>query len=376
MKRLVIITEIIAPYRIPGLNVLARQDGIDLHVIFLAETDPTQRQWPIYRREIRFSYEVLPGWMRRFGRHYCLLNWGMGAALQRARPDVILCGGYNYPASWTAMRWARQNRIPFLLWTESTARDFRSQWTQSLKARFVSQCDGFVVPGISSREYLRRFGVRENRVFTAPNAVDTQFFSQRLNTTTTHCRTSGLPQRFFLFVGRLVPEKGILDLVKAYAALAPEVRRRVGLVIAGDGAARRHLVQVASAVTAGSVHVIGFAQRELLAECYARADMLVFPTHTDPWGLVVNEAMTCGLPVICSSAAGCAADLVRDGWNGRVVGAGNVNQLAAAMDELARDEELRCLMGRRSRERAQLYSPEAWAAGVAQAAGLQGALAA
>jgi glycosyltransferase involved in cell wall biosynthesis len=104
-----------------------------------------------------------------------------------------------------------------------------------------------------------------------------------------------------------------------------------------------------------------------LAAYYALADVFVFPTHTDPWGLVVNEAMACGLPVISSGAAGCAADLVESGWNGRVVSPGDVEQLAAAMAELAGDNELRSLMGQRSRERIELYSPEACAAGMASA---------
>ncbi len=69
----------------------------------------------------------------------------------------------------------------------------------------------------------------------------------------------------------------------------------------------------------GAVCFPGFAQREDLAGLYALAEALVLPTHSDPWGLVVNEAMACGLPIIVSSVAGCAADLVEDGWNGYVV---------------------------------------------------------
>ncbi|HXY02118.1 MAG TPA: hypothetical protein VEI49_01015, partial [Terriglobales bacterium] len=107
--RLVLITEIIAPYRVPVFNVLARQPGIDLHVIFLAETDPTQRQWLVPTDEIRFSFEVLPSWRRRVYGHNILLNWGVDESLRQSAPDVIICGGYNYIASWEAMRWSRRN---------------------------------------------------------------------------------------------------------------------------------------------------------------------------------------------------------------------------------------------------------------------------
>src|ERR1043165_10247910 len=88
-RKLAIVTEIIAPYRIPVFNALARRNDIDLHVVFLAETDKTQRQWQVYKDEIRFSYQVLRSWRRRFGKYHCLLNWGMRKALKQFCPDVI-----------------------------------------------------------------------------------------------------------------------------------------------------------------------------------------------------------------------------------------------------------------------------------------------
>ena len=375
--RIVIITEIISPYRIPVFNALARHKGVDLHVIFLAENDPTERQWLVYKDEIRFSYQVLPSWRRRVGRHILLLNWGAEAALRQAAPDFVVCGGYNYVSSWQSMRWARRNQVPFILWAESTRKDLRSGHAliEFLKTKFLHGCEAFVVPGKSSFDYLRNYGVPEEMILTAPNAVDTLFFSQRAEVirrdAAMHRQALGLPARFFLFVGRLVPEKGIFDLLRAYEALPPEARKEMGLVFVGDGAARSALHQRAAAITPGAIHFAGFKQREHLATYYALADVLVFPTHTDTWGLVVNEAMACGLPVICSSAAGCVADLIENGWNGRVVSGGGIGQLASAMDELASNAELRSLMGQRSRQRIAQYSPEAWAAGMAQVAFLQ-----
>jgi glycosyltransferase involved in cell wall biosynthesis len=373
-RRIVILTEIIAPYRIPVFNALAQHDGVELHVIFLAENDPTEREWLVYKDEICFSYQVLPSWRRRLGRHNFLLNRGAETALRRARPDFVVCGGYNYVASWQSMAWARRNRVPFGLWAESTTRDFRSRHTliEFLKTRFLRSCNAFVVPGKSSVEYLRHYGVPPEMIFTAPNAVDTQFFAQRASViredTVSHREALQLPPRFFLFAGRLVQEKGVFDLIRAYGALAPELRKEIGLVFVGEGPARSQLLQRAAKVSPGSIQLKGFAQRELLPAYYALADAFVFPTHTDPWGLVVNEAMSCGLPVISSGAAGCVADLIESGCNGRVFSTGDVGQLTSAMDELARDAELRSLMGQRSRERIAQYSPAAWAAGMASAA--------
>jgi glycosyltransferase involved in cell wall biosynthesis len=372
-RGVVILTEIIAPYRIPVFNALARHAGIDMHVIFLAETDPIRRQWLVYKDEIRFSYEVLPSWRGQFGKHNVLLNRGLGAVLRRLSPDAVLCGGYNYLASWQLMWWARRNRVPFLLWIESTARDQRNgrYFAEFLKTRFVRRCNGLVVPGQSSFEYARSFGVREKSIFIAPNAVDTELFASESDAirqnASVHRQALRLPRRFFFFAGRLVPEKGVFDLLDGYGKLNPQLRSEIGLVLAGDGISRSELVQRASAIKPGSVHFAGFVHREQLASYYGLAEAFVFATHSDPWGLVVNEAMACALPIISSNAAGCAADLVEDHWNGRVVPAGDSQRLSSAMDEMARDAPLRSLMGQRSRQRIQQYSPEACAGGIAEA---------
>ena len=371
-RRLVILTEIIAPYRIPVFNALAEHEGIDLHVIFFAETDPTQRQWRVHKEDIRFFYEVLPGVRRRIREHCLLLNWGTERAVERAAPDAILCGGYNYFASWTALRWAQRNQIPFYLWVESTKKNLRRGdcWTESLKTKFLRRCQGFVVPGQAAADYLGGYGVQPGSMFVAPNAVDTHFFEQQSfrvrQQADFHRRELGLPPRFFLFAGRLVKEKGVFDLLDAYRTLTTELKRQIGLVFVGDGPARAELGRRARDEDGLILHA-GFAQRERLAAYYALADALVFPSHGDAWGLVVNEAMACGLPIVCSDAAGCAEDLVQGCGNGCVVPAHDVGQLSAAMAEVAEDDELRLRMGQRSRERIRSYSPEICAAGIAQA---------
>jgi 1,2-diacylglycerol 3-alpha-glucosyltransferase len=373
-QKIVILTEIIAPYRIPVFNALAGRAGIDLHVIFLAETDKTLRQWNIYTDEIRFSYEVLLSWRWRAGKNSILVNRGLWSALDAANPQAVLCGGYNYPASWESLYWARRRNVRFVLWTESNRQDKRSgrPVVERLKRYFVASCNAFVVPGKSSAAYLRTLGAREQVIFTAPNAVDNNFFAAQAQNTRTHAaefrKKLKLPSRFILFVGRLVAEKGVFDLLEAYAKLESGLRSEVGLVFAGDGICREELGRRAKEVRQGAVCFTGFAQREDLAGLYALAEGLVLPTYSDPWGLVVNEAMACGLPIIVSSVAGCSADLVEDGWNGYVVPPGDTEKLSVAMNSLLRQLELKQRMSARSCERILHYSPEACADGLAAAA--------
>jgi 1,2-diacylglycerol 3-alpha-glucosyltransferase len=371
--RLVILTEIISPYRIPLFNRLAGEPGVDLHVIFLAETDPGLRQWEVYKKEIKFSYEVLSSWRRRVGKYNVLLNFGLSPALKTAPPDLILCGGYNYFASWQALHWARSHRVPFLLWSESNLQDIRHGHTlvELLKAEFLNRCSGFVVPGRSAREYLHTQKMDDARIFTAPNAVDNDLFRAATEATRLqpdHWRKElGLPNRYFLFVGRFVSQKGVFDLLSAYAKLDESTREQVGLVYVGDGTARRELEERATAITGGMVRFAGFVQRDRLTTYYALAEVLILPTYSDPWGLVVNEAMACGLPVIVSQVAGCAADLVKENWNGLLISPGDVPSLTTSMEKIVSSLDARASMGANSARLVSDYSPIEWSRGIVRA---------
>jgi len=372
-RRLLLLSEIISPYRIPVFNALAGHEAVDLRVVFLAETDAALRQWRVYKDEINFSYEVLPSWRFRIGKNNFLLNRGLRSCLKKFVPEAIICGGYNYFASWEALWWAQRHHTDLILWSESNRHDIRDgrPWIESLKARFLSRCSRFVVPGKAAREYLQSLGSVQE-IVTAPNAVDNNWFRTQADLIREHApefrAKLGLPERFLLFVGRLVPEKGVFDLLDAYAKLESNVRSQLGLVFAGDGASRQELEWQARRINPSTICFPGFAQREELAGLYGLAEGLTLPTHSDPWGLVVNEAMACGLPIIVSNVAGCAADLVEDGWNGYVVPPRDSEKLSLAIDSVARSPELRQQMSARSLERIQNYSPETCANGLAAAA--------
>jgi len=372
--RLVILTEIISPYRIPLFNALAQSTGVNPHVIFLAETDPNLRQWRVYKEEIGFSHQILPSWRKRLRGYNVLLNRGVARALSAASPDAILCGGYSYIASWQALYWARRHNVPFLLWSESNLQDLRRGhlMVESLKAKFLRKCSAFVVPGRSAREYLQAYKIPEDVIFTAPNAIDNNLFAAEAAVV----REDGasfrerldLPHRYFLFAGRLVREKGVFDLLSAYAKLDSRVRQQIGLLFVGDGASRAQLQEQAASISPGVIRFAGFAHREQLARYYGLAQILVLPTYTDTWGLVVNEGMACGLPVIVSRAAGCASDLVKENWNGLLVPPGDVSSLSSAMTYLANRPDLCVTMGAHSAQHISQYSPRGWANAISGAA--------
>lgn len=370
-RRAVIITEIIAPYRIPVFNALAARNDIDPHIVFLSETDPSLRQWHVYKNEIKFSYEILGTWRRRLGKYNLLLSAGVRGALRRARPEAIVCGGYNYLASWRAALWANRKNVPLLLWSESTSADKRRRHApvEFLKRRFATMCGAFVAAGLASREYLLELGAPETSVFIAPDAVDVQMYAHsaaKARARSVEVRAEyALPDRYVLYVGRLVEEKGVFDLLAAYARLDENTRNEVGLVFVGEGAARAELARRAAQICTGVVKFCGWVHRERISELYALAEALVFPTHSDPWGLVVNEAMACGLTIIASDVAGCVPDLVQGSENGFIFRRRDLDGLADAMRTLACQPDLAKYMGARSFEMIQAHTPEACAAGLA-----------
>ena len=268
----------------------------------------------------------------------------------------------------------RSHGAELILWSESNRHDARAglEWVESLKAYFLSRCDRFVVPGKASFEYLQSLGAAAESISIAPNAVDNDWFltqAESVREFSSEFRGRlALPSRFLLYVGRLVREKGVFDLLEAYAELDATVRSSVGLVFAGDGPSKVELEWQAQSISPGMICFPGFLHREDLSGLYAFAEALILPTHSDTWGLVVNEAMACGLPIVVTSVAGCSGDLVEDGRNGYVVPPRDPASLGSAIDFLLRNPELRQEMSARSRQRIQNYSPEACAEGLAAAA--------
>jgi glycosyltransferase involved in cell wall biosynthesis len=237
-----------------------------------------------------------------------------------------------------------------------------------IKDEYLQRCSGFVAPGKTAREYLRAHKISDRLIFTAPNAIDNDFFTRAA--AEARRKAPGLreelhlPDRYFLFVGRLVREKGVFELLSAYAKLDQQVRRQVGLVLAGDGTLRHQLQEQAASIFPGTVTFAGFVHREQLPVYYALAETLVLPTYSDTWGLVVNEAMACGLPVILSRAAGCAADLLIENRNGMLVSPRDVTSLANAMQSLACAPDLRANMAADSLRHIGDYSAAGWSVGV------------
>jgi len=347
--RVVLLTEIPAPYRIPLFNALAER--VELRVLFLAAQNP-DRPYRLHEEEIAFDWDVVPGPDLTVGGRWLVLNHGVARRVRGA--DAVILGGWNQPAFWTALTWAKAARRPAIAWIESTLSDSRPTAAKRMLAR---SCTGFVVPGSAAGELVRSL-VPDARVTVAPNAVDGALFASRVPERERLRAELGIEGCCFLYVGRLAPEKGLDVLLAAFEGIDGE------LVVAGSGPEEVRLRAAASPRT----RLLGHVDRDELPRWYAAADVLVLPSRSEPWGMPLNEGAAAGLALVSTDAVGAAHDLIEDGVNGFRVPAGNVAALRAALVRLAADESFRRAAGIRSRELAVRFTPEAWADAVAELA--------
>jgi 1,2-diacylglycerol 3-alpha-glucosyltransferase len=293
-------------------------------------------------------------------------------ALDKFQPLAVVCVGYADQEINQAAAWALRQRVPLVVCSDSTYEDEpRSRAKEAFKRRVVSIFDAALVAGRRSGAYLASLGLDRDRQFVPWDVVDNAYFEHgtdaiRRDEAAVRLKHK-LPARYFLCVARFVPKKNLPRLIKAYAHYAAKVSNAAWpLVLSGSGPQEAELrASVAAAGLDGKVHFPGFLQYPDLPAVYGLAGAFVLPSTSDQWGLVVNEAMAAGLPVLVSSQCGCAPDLVREGENGFTFDPENIPQLSELMTRVARlDDDRRAVLGRRSREIIAAFSPEAFARGL------------
>ena len=278
--------------------------------------------------------------------------------LDSLRPRVVVCVGYSDPEIHRAMAWALRRKTPMVTCADSTALDEpRRWWKERLKAGVIAGFDAALSAGSRSNCYLQALGMDPNRIFPAWDVVDNEHFEKgaraaRSDSARERIRL-GLPERYFLCVARFVPKKNLSCLIEGYMRYAAEAGpARWPLVISGSGPLEPELrAQITSANLTSAICLPGFLQYPDLPACYGLAGAFVLPSLSDQWGLVVNEAMAAGLPVIVSERCGCVPELVRPGENGFILDPEDSMSIATLLSRTAAlSSEQLAAMGNRSRE--------------------------
>ena len=316
------------------------------------------------------------------------------------RPDVALLPAYHH-WSLALNAAARLAGSRVVMMNETHAGTARARGLKAwLKKRIVAGFHTALVGGAPQTRYFASLGLPENKIFPGYDAVDNDYFALRVNEVTMQSREFrkryGLPEHYFLSMGRFVPKKNLAILIRAYRKVLDSNQDcQTHLVLVGSGMeeaklrslCRRLRLPVYDKMSAGSenrdstlelelpgVHFYGFRQINETPVFYALADAFVLPSLWEEWGLVVNEAMACGLPVVVSETAGCAQDLLPVApsgkpapgqvcirQNGFVFDPKSAESLAHALLALASSSSLREALGKSSRDIVRDFSCDVFA---------------
>lgn len=337
--RVLLLHNFLSPYRVPLFNALAER--FDLDVWILGDIR-TVREWSADAAGATFRLRTLPNLTIPLGSRYnaILLNYSLPVALARQRTDVIVCCAWDTPATFYTALHARATRTPFILWSGSTPAEqtFLRTATKPAVRALVRSAAAWLAYGTRAKAYLVSLGAVPERTYLAYNTVDTAAFADACAasadaTDRLRGRYGIVTPRVVLYCGNLLDLKGVPDLLDAFAILARQ-RDDVTLLLVGGGEGRSRYERKVSAMNlADRVRFAGFVPRDQMPMHYALADLLVAPSRTEVWGLVINEALACGVPVLATDICGAAADLLHDGENGYAVPARDPQALAKRIAE-------------------------------------------
>lgn len=291
-------------------------------------------------------------------------------------PDSVFIPGWSSRHSLAALDWCMRNTTPAVLMSESTSLDLpRFRLEEWLKSCIVSMCSAALVGGSRQASYVAALGMPADRVFLGYDVVDNDYFktqAERVRTQSGHFRAQySLPKHYFLASARFVESKNLPFLIREYASYyvtagtAPYSQAPWTLVILGDGPERPLLEkQVSSLHLDHTILMPGFKQYPELPAYYGLASGFIHASTSEPWGLVVNEAMASGLPVLVSARCGCAQELVWPGRNGFVFDPGEPGQLSNLMLRLSSCHAERISLASGAASIISKWGPERFSAGL------------
>jgi glycosyltransferase involved in cell wall biosynthesis len=358
-------------YQTPWFRALASHPEIDLDVWFCHKATPQEQAAAGFGVEFNWDMPLLEGYRHRFLRNIAAQPGVAGFAgldtpelteiIERGRYDAVMVNGWHYKSSWQAMRACWRTKTPVMMRSDSHLNTYRPVLKRAAKwplyRWFIPKLDACLPVGQWSQEYFLHYGAPAERVFIVPHAVDLNYFQKKSETLENH-RDSWRRQWdiepnavVFLFVGKFVENKRPLDFARAVAGAAKVNNRIVGLMV-GDGPLRSSC-EAFVRQSKSPISFAGFLNQSQISRAYLAADALILPSDGETWGLVVNEAMACGLPCFVSDRVGCGPDLIVQDITGAVFPMGQTNKLAELITKYAAEPSRLSAMGQRAKEKVQ-----------------------
>lgn len=350
--RIGILTSHPIQYQAPWFRALAQEMEVE---VYFAHQQSAKEQAD-FGVAFEWDVDLLSGYPHRFlknrSRHPDVNHFfgcdspELGELIRTGGFDAFIVSGWYLKAYWQAVRACRRYKVPVLVRGDSQLATPRSRLKRVVKAMthrwLVRQFDGFLVVGQRNRQYLEHYGVPPTCLFPAPHFVDNAWFEAQARMSSAERDAiravwgAGPRTLVALFVGKLIVKKRPGDMLHAMHHLACQCAGTQMLaVLVGAGELEVQLRAEAQRLNVAA-QFLGFKNQTELPACYAAADVLVLPSDGgETWGLVVNEAMACGLPAIVSDAVGCAPDLVTAGETGFNYPVGDAARLADCLKRCA-----------------------------------------
>ena len=331
-------------------ELLQQRNNIDLHVFYTWGKEVLQNKFdPGFEREIVWDIPLLNGYSYTFlenvaadkGSHHFkgIQNPGIIKAIEHYKPDAILVYGWAFQSHLKVLKYFK-HKIPLLFRGDSTLLNKLNPVKKIVRNFFLrwvySKIDLALYAGSNNKEYFKSAGIKEDQLLFVPHAVDNKRFHEwSVNHPDAGSRFRqelGILDKdfIFLFAGKLEKVKDPQLLLSAF--LDGKFNRQVHLVFVGDGNLKAILKQNANA--AQNIHFTGFINQSRIPEIYSNSDVVILPSISETWGLVINEAMACLKPVIISDQCGCAVDLVKNDINGYIFRTGDKKDLLTKMKKI------------------------------------------
>lgn len=287
--------------------------------------------------------------------------------LEAIKPDILVTGALAFPSGATGVYYANAHHIPIIVFDDARLEDVpRNFFVNYVKRQLYSGVDAIFCPAPGWNQTFSFFGFEQDRVFHGVDVVDNNFF---MNPMHPPAELPALPDTYFLNVGRQVEKKNLQLLLKSYHQLSLIQEDVPHLVLVGDGTKRSAMEGYIKDYKLEKVHFLPFLPQHLIKQIYQRAQAFILPSaFGETWGLVINEAMASGLPVIVSNKVGCVGTLVNEGYNGFVF---DPNQTSSLLEKLNKflmlDPEEKKAMGQASQQIIQRWGLDKFNEGMVSA---------
>ena len=373
MSRIAIINSHPIQYFAPLYAAMNAEDDFDVCAYYMSDVSLRGELDSGFGQAVQWDVDLLKGYEARFMKgatrrkpsgFFSVPGWDLWRELRRKKYDATLVHGYRYMANIVAVLASKSVRRPIFVRGETTLLLRRTGFRSKLRAAALSflyrQFDGVLAIGSLNAEFYRSLGVPESKITLVPYTVDNERF--RTASLMTDNERRALRQELGLvpdvpvvvYASKLQARKHPDSVIRS-AELLVQAGFPVQVLLIGSGEMDQSLRLLASQQT---VHVsfTGFVNQSLLPRYLGAGDVFVLPSEEEPWGLIVNEAMCAGLPVVVGQHAGCVADLVTDGYNGFAVTPGDDQELAMRLRQILSDANTLSSMSANSRERISTWS--------------------